>query len=115
MNTPTSDFLEEERRIASFLTEEYDKRFLARKLFQILIGELALRYTRFKASGFELIRERSKALSNTIAVWVEIIAIQQKKGEGKAIDIDPDGALILRERMGAIRRILAGDVLIRSF
>jgi BirA family biotin operon repressor/biotin-[acetyl-CoA-carboxylase] ligase len=114
VNTQESNFPKEIRKVATSLAEQYGEPVSRVKLLQILFSELELLYTQFKAHGFEPIRERWKALSNTIGAWVEIIEMEHKKLEGEAIDIDSDGALIIRERVGSIRKIIAGDVFLRS-
>ncbi len=83
------------------------------KLVQRILAELESLYGDFKLSGFEPIRERWKALSNTIGAWVSISSGRESL-EGEAIDIDQEGALILRSENGILERIIAGDVSLRN-
>jgi BirA family biotin operon repressor/biotin-[acetyl-CoA-carboxylase] ligase len=78
-------------------------------LVQGILAELESLYQVFQVSGFEPIRERWKARSCTIGARVSIRGAREQV-EGEAIDIDEDGALILRKAGGALERVIAGDV-----
>ncbi|MEE9611562.1 MAG: biotin--[acetyl-CoA-carboxylase] ligase [Desulfatiglandales bacterium] len=114
VNTPRSLFPDDIKESATSLTEECGEPVSRVKLLQVLLAELELLYMQFTTFGFEPIRERWKLLSNTIGAWVEIDGPEEKKMTLKAIDIDQDGALILQETDGSIRKVLAGDVTFRS-
>ena len=64
-------------------------------------------------SGFEPIRARWKALSNTICANV-VVSMPTEKVTGTAVDIDLDGALILKKGDGSLEKILAGVVSLRK-
>jgi len=114
VNTPRSLFPEEIKEAATSLSEESGEKVSRVKIIQCILVELELLYKQFTTFGFEPIRETWKALSNTIGAWVEISGMEEKKVDGKAIDIDRDGALILQKRSGSIMKILAGDVFLKS-
>jgi len=110
VNTRRAHFPAEIRGIATSLREEYGKEVSRVRLVQEILAQTESLYQDFRVSGFEHIRERWKALSNTIGARVSISS-GGKQVEGEAIDIDGDGALILRKANGALERVIAGDVI----
>ncbi|MCL0094129.1 biotin--[acetyl-CoA-carboxylase] ligase, partial [Dehalococcoidia bacterium] len=110
VNTERAHFPEEIAGIATSLREEYGKEVSRVQLVQEILAQLESLYEDFQISGFEPIRERWKALSNTIGARVSVRG-EREQVEGAAIDIDKDGALILRKANGALERVIAGDVL----
>lgn len=65
----------------------------------------------FKNEGFMPIRDEWHDLSGTIGRRVEVHS-HEGKIEGQAIDVDNDGALVVRLDSGFQKRILSGDVVI---
>ena len=110
LNVNNLIFPKEIAQIATSLAEQCGGHVSRVKLLRLLLGELESLYRQFTTFGFEPIRERWKALSNTIGAWVELSETEGKKVKGKAIDIDLDGALILQKKDRSIRKIFAGDV-----
>ncbi|MCL0090231.1 biotin--[acetyl-CoA-carboxylase] ligase, partial [Dehalococcoidia bacterium] len=110
VNTERAHFPEEIAGIATSLREECGKEVSRVQLVQEILAQLESLYEDFQISGFEPIRERWKALSNTIGARVSVRG-EREQVEGAAIDIDEDGALILRKANGALERVIAGDVL----
>ena len=113
VNTERTLFPKEIEDSATSLKEECEEEISRVKLVQRILTELESLYGDFKLSGFEPIRERWKALSNTIGAWVSISSGRESL-EGEAIDIDQEGALILRSENGILERIIAGDVSLRN-
>ncbi|MCL0095433.1 biotin--[acetyl-CoA-carboxylase] ligase [Dehalococcoidia bacterium] len=109
VNTRRAHFPEEIARIATSLREECGEEVSRIKLVQEILAQLESLYQDFQVSGFEPIRVRWKALSNTIGARVSISS-GGKQVDGEAIDIDGDGALILQKTDGTLERVLAGDV-----
>ncbi|MCL0074395.1 biotin--[acetyl-CoA-carboxylase] ligase, partial [Dehalococcoidia bacterium] len=110
INVNTESFPDEIRGIATSLKAECGKEVSRVQLVQDILAQLESLYQVFQVSGFETIRERWKALSNTIGSWVSVRG-EREQVEGEAIDIDEDGALILRKANGALERVIAGDIL----
>ena len=110
INVNTESFPDEIRGIATSLKAECGKEVSRVQLVQDILAQLESLYQVFQVSGFETIRERWKALSNTIGARVSVRG-EREQVEGEAIDIDEDGALILRKANGALERVIAGDVL----
>ena len=111
INVNTESFPDEIRGIATSLRAECGKEVSRVQLVQDILAQLESLYQVFQVSGFAAIRERWKALSNTIGARVSIRG-EREQVEGEAIDIDEDGALILRKANGALERVIAGDVLL---
>ncbi len=88
---------------ATSIKEELWRDISRKELLMCVLNEIEKRRSLL---GEEIISEW-KALSSTINKKVRII-MQDEVVEGEAIDIDTDGALILRTDKG-IRRIIAGD------
>lgn len=88
---------------ATSIKEELGRDISRKELLMCVLNEIEKRRSLL---GKEIISEW-KALSSTINKKVRII-MQDEVVEGEAIDIDTDGALILRTDKG-IRRIIAGD------
>ena len=88
---------------ATSIKEELGRDISRKELLMCVLNEIEKRRSLL---GKEIISEW-KALSSTINKKVRII-MQDEVVEGEAIDIDTDGALILRADKG-IRRIIAGD------
>ena len=59
--------------------------------------------------GFEPVRARWSELSSTLGARVRV-NLESQSMEGEAVGLDLDGALLLREDSGEVRRIVAGDV-----
>jgi BirA family biotin operon repressor/biotin-[acetyl-CoA-carboxylase] ligase len=97
---------------AASLAEECGEYISRVQLTQRLLEELESLYGGFRNFGFEPIRERWKAFDSTIGSWVKVSG--EEEMEGKAVDIDRDGALVLKSKEGDIRRIIAGDVSLRD-
>ena len=88
---------------ATSIKEELGRDISRKELLMCVLNEIEKRRSLL---GKEIISEW-KALSSTINKKVRII-MQDEVVEGEAIDVDTDGALILRTDKG-IRRIIAGD------
>jgi BirA family biotin operon repressor/biotin-[acetyl-CoA-carboxylase] ligase len=114
VNTPQALFPKEIREMATSLAEEAGGPVSRVGLLQTFLEEFEGLYGEFAISGFEAIREEWKGLSNTIGAWVELRDMNGIKMEGKAIDMDKDGALVVQKKDKTIERILAGDVSLRK-
>jgi BirA family biotin operon repressor/biotin-[acetyl-CoA-carboxylase] ligase len=74
-----------------------------------LLGELEGRYRRYLSAGFEALREEWESYS---CVTGREITVAGPDGErrGRAVGVDGEGALVLREPGGGLVRVVAGDV-----
>ncbi|MGL5512664.1 MAG: biotin--[acetyl-CoA-carboxylase] ligase [Sporomusa sp.] len=81
------------------------------KLLSVILTELEAVYTEVKKSGFELVLAAWRAQSLTLGKKVNVHGIDHNFS-GEAVDIDDDGALLIKTPQG-IERVMAGDVSIR--
>jgi len=111
VNTPTSLLAEPTAGIAASLIDECGEYVSRAKLVQCFLCEFEIIYKIFLASGFPSVKDEWKALNNTIGSQVKVND-GVKDIEGKAIDIDNDGFLLVRQKSGDISKIISGDVFI---
>ena len=114
VNTPTSAFPDNLQPSALSLADAGGRLVSRRILVQTLLQKLEALYDDFKRTGFQPLRERCRRWDKTIRSLVEI---QDASGSfvGHALDIDEDGALLVKDGEGRIRRVLAGDVTLRQY
>ena len=112
VNIPRSAFSPSIKDTVTSLQEALGKQVSRIPLIQALLQKFELWYTRVKEGMGEEIRRR----------WEEISQIRGKEvsvdfmGEtvkGRALEIDADGALLVQEPGGEVKRIVAGDVHVR--
>ncbi|MDY6911149.1 MAG: biotin--[acetyl-CoA-carboxylase] ligase [Chloroflexota bacterium] len=113
VNTQKAHFSGEVQGIATSLFEEGGECVPRVKLLQHILIEIESLYEEFLASGFEFIRQRWKAMSDTIGAQV-VVRYAKDQVTGQAVDLDTDGALILRKEDGSLERVIAGDVSLRK-
>ncbi len=91
--------------------KEHKKEKISRiELLQKILKRIEENYTLFKEKGGQPIIERWRDFNVTLGRRVKIYA---HKGhiEGEAVDIDIDGALLLRSDHGLMHRVTTGDVI----
>lgn len=113
VNTPHDSFSQEVEESAISLMEAAGREIPRVKLLQAILAEFESLYGSLAESGFEPIRARWKALSNTIGENV-VVTLPSGQVKGLAEDIDSDGALILKKFDGTVERIVAGVVKLRK-
>jgi BirA family biotin operon repressor/biotin-[acetyl-CoA-carboxylase] ligase len=74
-----------------------------------ILASLEQCYSTWADRGFEEIRREVKSLSCSLGWQVEVSAPDGLIA-GVAVDIDSQGALVVKERSGVLRKIYAGDV-----
>jgi len=94
---------------ATSLKKELKKRVSRIELVRFLLINFEKEYDVFRKEGFEAIREEIKSLSATLGRRIKVRA-GEKIYEGEAVDIDGEGALILRLDTGLMKRVLSGDI-----
>ncbi|HEY2030609.1 MAG TPA: biotin--[acetyl-CoA-carboxylase] ligase [Myxococcales bacterium] len=62
-----------------------------------------------ETEGFEAVRARFRALSSTLGRRVRVDA-ETGSFEGEAVDLAPDGALLVKHGEGDLRRVVAADI-----
>ncbi len=97
---------------ATSLMKEVGKEVNRVKLVRRILRELEETYLELEEQGSEIIIRKWKEHSATLGTNVTV-ALNEMCFVGKAIDIDYDGALLVKLPDGNIKRIVAGDVYVR--
>jgi BirA family biotin operon repressor/biotin-[acetyl-CoA-carboxylase] ligase len=79
------------------------------EFFRKLLDNFEKEYAKLKKKGFISLRDECKAVSSVVGERIKVTE-HHKTLEGKAIDIDEKGALILKLKDGSKKRIFSGDV-----
>jgi len=109
LNVNTPKFPEAIQGIATSIFIETGKVFPRVKIIQEYLARYEAYYDMYKKIGFDSIIDRWKDLSEIIGKKVEVEVIGNQF-IGKALDIDSDGALILKDEQGGVHRIISGDI-----
>jgi BirA family biotin operon repressor/biotin-[acetyl-CoA-carboxylase] ligase len=112
VNTLIKDFPAELRPIVTSVREEAGRMVSRVHLLQILLLKLEQRYQQLISGAFTEILEQVRTLSLVIG---RDITIKQLGGitEGRAIDIDNNGFLLVRDGQGNIHHLMSGEVLLK--
>lgn len=111
VNLSREDFPEELQEIATSLSMINGREIDRLPLLQTCLLEMENLYTVVNKQGFSSVLELWKKNSVTLGQQVRVIGIKESFS-GEAVDIDSDGALLVRTG-NEIQRVLAGDVSIR--
>lgn len=112
VNIDISSLPEEFGYTATSLKRETGDRVSKLKLTRKLVEKLDQLYFILKGEGVDEILSKWRQMTNTIGSQVQI-----KNGdviEGRALDVDKDGSLLVELGNGELRRINAGDVSLRK-
>jgi BirA family biotin operon repressor/biotin-[acetyl-CoA-carboxylase] ligase len=96
------------RETATSLREETGRSFPREDVAYLLCDHFEKWYQIFLREGFAPVRERWLARSGMTGSRVRVL-FQGEVQEGAVVGLDPDGALLLEDELGAVRRIIAGD------
>lgn len=83
------------------------------KLLAGMLNNLDDLYGQFLSGKFAEILTAWKDMSVTLDNWVIVESLDFSE-EGRAVDVDEDGALLILKEDGTVQRILAGDVSIKK-
>ena len=108
VNITGEDFDPVFRKAATSLREETGRIFPREDLAFLLCDSFEKWYRIFLVEGFAPVRERWLSRSGMIGSRVRLL-FQGEVQEGVVVGIDHDGALLLDDELGAVRRIIAGD------
>jgi len=106
-------FPEHLRRVATSLENELGRKVRLEELFRGLLERLENLYELFTKEGFNSILEEWKNHAGFLGRQVEVTSPTEKLS-GLALDVDHDGALVLRLEDGTIRRVFVGDTSLRA-
>ncbi len=114
VNQLEQDFPEELRDRATSVQREIKRAVHRVGLLQELLLRLETGYQQLLAGDFEQILKKVRSLSLVIGHDIEVDGVNGAI-QGKAIDIDDDGFLMLRDPQGEIHRIISGEVAFRGY
>jgi len=106
VNTETGDLPEG----ATSLKAECKKKIPRAEFFSRLLEMLEKEYNRLKKEGFKNIRKELKIHSCTLGRYVRLATSGKKRVHGHALDIDENGALVLKMSNGEEKTFFSGDV-----
>ena len=112
VNIQKNEFPLELQQIATSLAIIKGEKISRVKLLNEILFQIETLYNIAQAEGFVKILEEWKKYSVTLGKTVDVIGINDTFA-GVAMDIDADGALLVKTETG-IKRVLAGDVSIRA-
>ena len=109
LNIDIKKFPKEFRKNTTSLEKELGHRINRAEFTRRMLEEIENFYLLIKKRGFAPILKEWKKISTTLGRRVKAVS-GRRIIEGKAIDIDSDGALIILTKKGKQEKILAGDV-----
>lgn len=109
LNIDIKKFPMQFRKNATSLEKELGRKIDKVEFTKRMLEEIEKFYLLFKRRGFTPILKEWKKISATLGKMVKAVS-GRRMIEGKAIDIDSDGALIIKTKKGKKEKILAGDV-----
>jgi BirA family biotin operon repressor/biotin-[acetyl-CoA-carboxylase] ligase len=107
------DFPEDLRKTATSLEAELGKAVRLEHVFSELVKQMEKEYDLFLQMGFARVLEEWKRYAVFLVKGVEV-ASGSERLQGLAVDIDDEGALVLKLEDGVLKRVFAGDVALRT-
>ena len=111
-NVDTNAFPKELTGSLTSLKKEAKREIPREEFLQALLKEMEHYYNDFTRGRFARILEEWKSLTDMIGKDVEVVSFDERF-EGKAIDVDQDGALIVRLEDESVKRVFSADASIR--
>jgi BirA family biotin operon repressor/biotin-[acetyl-CoA-carboxylase] ligase len=114
VNQAEAEFPPDIRETATSLRREAGRPFDRRSLLRAILARLEARYAQFLAGEWPALRAAWRSLSVTLGRPVRVVpASGEPAWEGEALDVDGEGALLVRRPDGSVERVVAGEVSIR--
>ena len=112
-NASLNSFPESLRNSLTSLKEELKEEIERERFLRALLEELEHYYTMFMRKNFDLILEEWRNLAGFLGQYVEVLSFDEKI-TGRAVDVDQNGALIIKLRNGTVKKVMSGDVTIQK-
>lgn len=113
-NFHTDDvFPESVKTTATSIENELGKKIRLESLLEALLEKMERIYDNYVEDGFAPLLERWKTYAEFLGHKI-IVTDQNEMLNGLALDVDVDGALIMKFEDGRTRRVLVGDVVFRK-
>ncbi|HYF95653.1 MAG TPA: biotin--[acetyl-CoA-carboxylase] ligase [Symbiobacteriaceae bacterium] len=115
VNLPSEALPEAFRETATSLMAERGAPVARAPLVRAVMARFEENYGDLVAGRFDAVLDRWRALSITLGQPVRVISVTGEPAlEGTAVDVDEEGALLVRESAtGKLRRVFAGEVTLR--
>jgi BirA family biotin operon repressor/biotin-[acetyl-CoA-carboxylase] ligase len=101
------------KKVATSIKNELGRKVQLHMLFRVLLEHLENLYELLTKEGFSPVLREWKDYADFLGRQVIIISLTEKI-HGLALDVDNDGALIIRLADGSVRRVFVGDVSLRA-
>lgn len=102
-------FPEELRLTATSVLIETGREFPREALLIDILKDFEMRYVAAREDGFASALQRWRELTNVIGKKITVETAAERI-EGDVLELDQDGALVLRDPRGSTRRFLSGDI-----
>ena len=109
LNINTPQFPPELENIATSIFIETGRRLSRVKLLKAYLQAFEDYYELFKKKGFSPILDQWKALSHILGKRIKVRMIDQEY-EGRVLNIDQDGVLLIEDGEKKVHRIFSGDL-----
>jgi len=106
-------FPESLRDSLTSLKAELGEEIERESFLRVLFGEMERHYWLLTQQGFGLILEEWRPYAGFLGQSMEVVSFDEKI-RGQAVDVDENGALIIRLEDGTLRRAVSGDVIVRK-
>jgi BirA family biotin operon repressor/biotin-[acetyl-CoA-carboxylase] ligase len=103
------EFPEELKTVATSIENELGRKVRLEELLKLLLEKLDILYEQFLEEGFLQVLKRWKEYASFLGKEVEVMD-EVKRLHGLALDVDDEGALVIKLEDGTMKRILVGDV-----
>lgn len=113
VNHDVDDFPPELREAATSVSLQCGRPIARGMLAPAIFNRMDCWYELFCRDQRGRIVEAGRQRSATLGRPVQVLA-GAEAWEGLAVDLDPDGALLVQDEVGSLRRVVAGDVSIRD-
>ncbi|MFP3984929.1 MAG: biotin--[acetyl-CoA-carboxylase] ligase [Candidatus Bathyarchaeia archaeon] len=112
-NVNLNSFPNDLRRTVTSLKHELGREVKKRPLIKTLLQNFEHNYKRLQRGMWHTLLQEWKSMAMFLGEQVEIASFGENFA-GKALDVDQDGALIIRLDNGELRRVITGDVTVKK-
>jgi BirA family biotin operon repressor/biotin-[acetyl-CoA-carboxylase] ligase len=103
------EFPEELKTVATSIENELGRKVRLEELLKLLLEKLDILYEKFLEEGFLQVLKRWKEYASFLGKEVEVMD-EVKRLHGLALDVDDEGALVIKLEDGTVKRVFVGDV-----
>lgn len=112
VNIDEQEFPDDLRGLVTSVQCETGREFSRQVLLCAVLQEFEILYEHVKNDGFNSVFKQWRDINCTLGYEVNVSSINQQFS-GVAVDVDNEGALLVKRPNGVVERVLAGDVSVR--